>query len=122
MKSIKGINKTYKIDQSDCFWNMICRTEDYIRKLAPDDIQNNRGVYIFWNWEDQPIRVGKAVKARNRILSYQTNAINYYVFSRMEQEIAYVSVIYTNDELESRKLELELLKRHRPKYNYQDIE
>ena len=121
MKQIKGIKNTYNISQNDCYWNMLCRLDQYVKKLDNDDIQNKRGVYIFWNWDNKPIRIGKAVKLRNRLLSYYTGQSNYYVFENMQNEISFVSVIYTNNEQESVTLELDLLKTHKPKYNYQNI-
>ena len=121
MKKIKGSKKTYNISQNDCYWNMLCRLDSNIKKLAIDDIQNKRGVYIFWNWDDKPIRIGKAVKVRNRLLSYYTGQQNNYVFENMQSEISFVSVVYTNSEQESTDVELDLLKENKPKYNYHNI-
>ena len=121
MRKIKGSKKTYNISQNDCYWNMLCRLDENIVKLAIDDIQNKRGVYIFWNWDDKPIRIGKAVKVRNRLLSYYTGQQNNYVFENMQSEISFVSVVYTNSEQESTDVELDLLKENKPKYNYHNI-
>lgn len=117
MKQINGRTKTYTISQSDCFQNIICRLGSRLPRLNPDDIQNKRGVYIFWDWQDNLIRIGKAVKARNRILSYYTSPRCRNLFDQMENDIAYVSVIYTADEMESIITELDLLQEHKPKYN-----
>lgn len=118
MMHIDGIRKRYEISQSDCFWNMVCRLDDNIKKLNHDDIKNSFGVYIFWDWEDNPIRIGKAQKVRNRILSYYTNHMNNYIFESMENELSFVSVIYTKSEMQNIRIESDLLKKHRPKYNF----
>ena len=122
MIKIKGSKKTYTLSQNDCYFNMLCRLDDNIKKLGNDDIQNKRGVYIFWDWNDKPIRIGKAVKVRNRLLQYYTSPnSNYYVFDNMQTEISFVSVIYTDSEQESTQVELDLLKKNKPKYNYHNI-
>ena len=95
MNYIEGATKKYTISQSDCFRNMLCQVETHVQSLEPDDIQNRGGVYIFWDWSDTPIRIGKARKLRNRIISYDTNHRNYYVYKKMYPHIQYVSVIYT---------------------------
>jgi len=118
MKKIKGETKSYKINQNDCYWNMLCRLEEEKRTiLNNDDIQNKRGVYIFFDWNDKPLRIGKAVKLRQRLLSYCTQPNNYYIFEKFHQQISYVSVIYTNSEKESVFIELDLLEKQKPKYN-----
>ena len=118
MRKIKGETKTYKINQNDCYWSMICRLEEEKRTvLNDDDIQNKRGVYIFFDCNDKPLRIGKAVKLRNRLLGYYTQLNNYYTFKKFQQDIFYVSVIYTNSEKESVFVELDLLEKHKPKYN-----
>ena len=121
MKNIKGITKDYNISQNDCYWNMLCRLDDNIKKLDIDDIKNKRGVYIFFDWNDKPLRIGKAVKVRNRLISYATQPQNYYVFELFHQEIAFVSVIYTQSEKESTMIELDLLEYHKPKHNTHNI-
>ena len=118
MNVIEGTDKAYSISQSDCYYTMLWRVENNESRLDIDDIQNNRGVYIFWNWDDKPIRIGKAVKVRNRLLSYANNTSNWNVFDKMQDDgIQYVSVIYTDNETESAVIELDLLAKHRPKHN-----
>lgn len=121
MRKIKGYKETHQISQNDCYWNMLCRLDDNVNKLNSDDIQNKRGVYIFWDWLDKPIRIGKAVKVRNRLLSYYTSQKNSYVFDLMQKDISFISVIYTKDETESTTIELDLLKENKPKFNYHNI-
>jgi len=121
MKQIKGNKKTYDISQNDCYWSMLSRLDDNIVKLYIDDIQNKRGVYIFWDWDNKPIRIGKAVKVRNRLISYYTNLKNNYVFEIMQSQISFVSVIYTNSDKENAYIEIDLIKKNKPKYNVQHI-
>ena len=118
---IQGINKTYNIDVSEDIWNMVIMAQDYKKILDPSDIQNTYGVYIWFDADDKPIRIGKAVKLRNRILGYATSQYNDYVWAKMYNEVSFVSVIYTTGEKENRAIEYDLLQKHRPKYNVHDI-
>ena len=117
--TIRGTDKTYHISQNDCYYAMLTRIGS---KLSPDDIQNNRGVYIFWDWDNKPIRIGKAKKIRNRLISYANSPSNYSIFDKMQDSgIQYVSAIYTENETESCAIELDLLTRHKPEYNTVNI-
>ena len=118
MKYIQGSTETHEISQNDCYWNMLCRLDNNIQKLEADDIQNVRAVYIFFGWDDKPLRIGKAVKARNRILSYYTNQLNYAIFDQFQDQISFVSVIYCKNEADATNLELDLIKKHKPAYNF----
>jgi hypothetical protein len=120
MESIKGLNKTYKISNSDCFWAMLTRLGSR-NILNDDDIKNYHGVYVFWNWQNKPIRIGKAVKLRNRILRYYTDLRSQTLMDSMESEIALISVIYTNNEYESTIIELDLIAKHKPIFNYRSL-
>lgn len=118
MKSIKGCRKLYEINQNDCFFAMVSRLEESGKTvLRDDDIRNDRGVYIFWSWDNKPVRIGKAVKLRNRILSYDRQPSNYYIYKNMCKDIQFVSVLYTRSEKESLLIELDLIKKHNPLYN-----
>ncbi len=117
MKAIRGYKRLYDINISECYWSLLCRMEEKPTVLNDDEIKNLHGVYIFWGWENKPIRIGKAVKVRNRLISYCTNHTNSYVFNDMEHDIAYVSVIYTFNQKESQSIEIDLIRRHKPKHN-----
>ena len=122
MKKIKGKNNSYIINQLDCYWSLLCEFEERkgISKLDNIQIQNKRAVYIFFNWDDIPIRIGKSVQVRNRLLSYANNPRNWKVFDRMQDDIQCVGVIYTRDEMESLGVELDLLQLYNPIYNYRE--
>lgn len=117
MKFIKGNKKTYKIDQNDCFWTMLCRLDEKQAVLTEEDIRHKCGVYIFWDWDDKPIRIGIGTKLRNRILSY-SYIQNWYVFEDMHPHIAFVSVIYTRTQIEAQVMEKDLIQQHKPRFNY----
>lgn len=120
---IKGFEGTYLIDRSDCYWSILSSWESKKRTiLAKDDILNKRGVYVFFDQYETPIRIGKAVQVRNRLISYYSNDNNRPLFNLMKQEISTVGVVYTQNELESVTIELDLLKKHKPKYNYKDMD
>ena len=122
MKTIKGNKKDYTLTHCDCFISMICRLDENTTKLDKSDIQNKRGVYVFFDKENKPVRIGKAVKVRNRILSYYTAInVNESLFEDLFQLTDYIGVIYTNNETESVILELELLKKYKPILNTQHV-
>ena len=114
MKELGG----YKFNHVDCFWCMVSRLDEYIDSLNDDDIQNKQGVYVFFDWDDNPIRVGKASKCRNRILQYYTSHKNEYVFDEMEKDISFVSVLYTESPKERAYIEADIISKYNPKYNY----
>lgn len=104
-------------DASDCFWSMVCRLDEYTNKLNDDDIKNKKGVYAFVDINDRVIRVGKAVKLRNRILQYYSNPGQNKLINLMRDDIFIVKVIYTNSERESMNLEYDLIKKYKPIFN-----
>jgi len=117
MRFIQGKTKKYNIDLSECFWDMLVMKENNIAKVPDDCIKNTNGVYIFYDWNGTPLRIGKAVKLRNRILSYNIDFNSCKVLENIQDDLAYVSVIYTNSGKESSFLELDLLETIKPKYN-----
>ena len=117
MRFIQGKTKKYNIDLSECFWDMLVLKESNITKVPNDCIKNDNGVYIFYDWNGTPLRIGKAVTLRNRILSYNRDFNSYKVLQAMQDELAYVSVIYTKSGKDSSFLELDLLEVINPKYN-----
>ena len=67
------------------------------------------------------IYVGKAKKLKNRVNSYFTGAHNYKT-TKLVSEIADFDFIVTASEKEALVLEINLIKKHRPKYNIQFID
>ena len=118
MQNIKGLKGRHVINHSDCFWSLLCESKKHINKLNKNQIQNKRGVYIFFDWNDVPIRIGKALNVRNRLLSYANNPVNYDLFNKMKDDIQFVGIIYTIDENDSMFVELDLLNQYNPIYNY----
>lgn len=101
-------------DANECFWNMLC-LKGNMRSIPEDCIKNTHGVYVFFDWNDRPIRIGKAVKARNRIMQYASDKN----FSEWSIDIQFVSVFYTNGIRESSDLELKLIQEYQPCNNVQ---
>jgi DNA polymerase-3 subunit epsilon len=120
MKTIQGRNRVYDISQSDCFWSLISRSEKN-NKIQNDDIKNIHGVYIFWDWDNKPLRIGKSKNVRNRILSYYSSIRNPKWLFEMLDYIQFVSVIYTYTESESREVEIDLIPKYKPPFNKQDV-
>lgn len=122
MQNIKGKTGRYVINQADCYWSLLCECEDGVgrNRLKSSQIQNKRAVYIFFDWNDKPIRIGKSVQVRNRLLSYANRPQDYDLFEKMQDDIQFVGVIYTNDELESLSIELDLLQQYKPIHNHRE--
>jgi excinuclease ABC subunit C len=76
------------------------------------------GCYIFHNAEGTIIYIGKAINLKNRVRSY-FHADNSHddKTRRLAREIADIEWIIVGSELEALILEMNLIKKHRPKYN-----
>jgi len=76
------------------------------------------GCYIYRNAEGTIIYVGKAINIKNRVRSY-FHADNSHdnKTRRLVREIADIEWIVVGSELEALILEMNLIKKHRPKYN-----
>jgi excinuclease ABC subunit C len=76
------------------------------------------GVYIMRNAEETIIYVGKAINLRNRVRSYfHADASHDAKTRRLVRDIANIEWIVVGSELEALILEMNLIKKHRPKYN-----
>lgn len=119
MFSVEIDGKTLNHDSSECPFVMI-EAMGSLRRVPCGSIQNKKGVYIFYNHEGVPIRIGKASILRNRILSYFTNSYGaaQVVAEGLYEEMCQVSVIYTDD---NSALESDLLIKYKPKWNTQGI-
>jgi excinuclease UvrABC nuclease subunit len=106
----------HSFDAVDCFWAMCARAESRCAKLEQDDIQNAPGVYFFMSWDNWPIRIGKAVKLRNRIISYWSPANENISSKFWENDLAYVGVFYTG-KYECEELERNSIIWYQPKLN-----
>ncbi len=76
------------------------------------------GVYIMKNAEATIIYVGKAINIRNRVRSYfHADASHDAKTRRLVRDIVDLEWIVVGSELEALILEMNLIKKHRPKYN-----
>lgn len=76
------------------------------------------GCYIYHNAEGTIIYVGKAISLKNRVRSYfHADSSHDAKTRRLVREIADIDWIVVGSELEALILEMNLIKKHRPKYN-----
>ncbi len=76
------------------------------------------GCYLYRNVEGTIIYVGKAISLRNRVRSYfHADSSHDSKTRRLVREIADIEWIVVGSELEALILEMNLIKKHRPKYN-----
>jgi len=76
------------------------------------------GCYIMKNAEGTIIYVGKAISLKNRVRSYfHADSSHDHKTRRLAREIAHIEWILVGSELEALILEMNLIKKHRPKYN-----
>ena len=76
------------------------------------------GCYLMKNAEGTIIYVGKAISLKNRVRSYfHADAGHDQKTRRLVREIAHIEWILVGSELEALILEMNLIKKHRPKYN-----
>ncbi len=76
------------------------------------------GCYLMKNSEDKIIYVGKAINLRNRVRSYfHSDSGHDAKTRRLVKNIHTLEWIVVGSELEALILEMNLIKRHRPKYN-----
>ncbi|GIK10001.1 MAG: UvrABC system protein C [Anaerolineaceae bacterium] len=76
------------------------------------------GCYLMKNAEGTIIYVGKAINLKNRVRSYfHADSSHDSKTRRLVRQIADIEWIVVGSELEALILEMNLIKRHRPKYN-----
>ncbi|MBC7879366.1 MAG: excinuclease ABC subunit UvrC [Anaerolineales bacterium] len=76
------------------------------------------GCYIYRNTEGTIIYVGKAISLKNRVRSYFHSDTSHDAKTRrLVREIVDIEWIVVGSELEALILEMNLIKKHRPKYN-----
>ena len=81
-------------------------------------IPNKPGCYLMKDKESRVIYVGKAVSLRSRVRSYFHEAANHSrKTAEMVLKIEDIEWIVVSSELEALILEMNLIKRYRPKYN-----
>ena len=87
-------------------------------KAILDTIPSKTGVYLMKSDEGKVIYVGKAVNLRSRVRSYfQKSAQNDRKRAHLALSIQDIEWIVVDSELESLILEMNLIKKHRPRFN-----
>jgi excinuclease ABC subunit C len=83
-----------------------------------DTLPSKPGCYLMKNAEGTIIYVGKAISLKNRVRSYfHADSGHDHKTRRLVREIAQIEWILVGSELEALILEMNLIKKHRPKYN-----
>src|SRR5512141_3696 len=78
----------------------------------------NPGCYLMKNAAGQIIYVGKAINLKNRVRSYfHADSGHDAKTRRLVRDITHLEWIVVGSELEALILEMNLIKKHRPKYN-----
>lgn len=85
-------------------------------KLKLSVLPTEPGCYLMKNEYSEIIYVGKAKNLRNRVKSYFTGAHDEKTM-RLVKEITDFDFIVTSTEVESLLLELNMIKKHQPRYN-----
>jgi excinuclease ABC subunit C len=83
-----------------------------------DTLPTKPGCYLMKNADGKIIYVGKAINLRNRVRSYfHSDSSHDNKTRRLVREIADIEWIVVGSELEALILEMNLIKRHRPRFN-----
>jgi len=82
-----------------------------------DALPTKPGCYLFKDGGGKIIYVGKAVHLRNRVRSYFHDTVDSPKTRELVKHIADLDFIVVGSELEALILEMNLIKKHRPKYN-----
>ncbi|RME44687.1 MAG: excinuclease ABC subunit UvrC [Chloroflexi bacterium] len=93
------------------------KVPDNIRDLL-DNLPAKPGVYLFQDDSGRVLYVGKALNLRARVRSYfHKSAGQNPKIHHMMPHVTNIDFIVTESELEALILEMNLIKRHRPRYN-----
>jgi excinuclease ABC subunit C len=82
-----------------------------------DTLPTKAGVYIMKDGRGAVIYVGKAINLRSRVRSYFQNSVDHPKTVRLAASVEDIDFVITGSELEALILEMNLIKRYRPKYN-----
>ena len=92
-------------------------TNQHLQQIL-DTLPDRPGCYIYKNASGEIIYVGKAISLKNRVRSYFHNSHQDDAKTRqLVRNIAHIEWILVGSELEALILEMNLIKKHRPKYN-----
>ena len=114
----------YYLSPFDNGGNIICAVK-YIPMEILENIQSilatlptKPGCYLMKNANGKIIYIGKAINLKNRVRSYfHADSSHDNKTRRLVREIANIEWIIVGSELEALILEMNLIKKHRPKYN-----
>ena len=96
---------------------VLMELSDHLRGIL-NTLPAKPGCYLMKNVEGRIVYVGKAISLKNRVRSYfQTDSSQDQKTQRLVREIADLEWILVGSELEALILEMNLIKKHRPKYN-----
>jgi len=82
-----------------------------------DTLPTRPGCYLYKNSNGEIIYVGKAINLRNRVRSYFHGSDHDFKTRQLVKNIAHIDWIVVDSELEALILEMNLIKKHRPRYN-----
>jgi excinuclease ABC subunit C len=82
-----------------------------------DTLPTKPGCYLFKDSGGKIIYVGKAINLRSRVRSYFHESVDSRKTQRLVETVADLETIIVGSELEALILEMNLIKKHRPKYN-----
>jgi excinuclease ABC subunit C len=82
-----------------------------------ETLPNRPGCYIYKNSGGEIIYVGKAINLRNRVRSYFHDGQQDFKTRQLVKHITHIDWIVVESELEALILEMNLIKRHRPRFN-----
>ncbi len=92
-------------------------TSEHLQGIL-DTLPSKPGCYLMRDSQGTIIYVGKAINLKNRVRSYfHSDAGHDHKTRRLVREIAGIEWILVGSELEALILEMNLIKKHRPKYN-----
>ena len=89
---------------------------DHLKGIL-DTLPTKTGCYLMKNRDGKVIYVGKAVNLRARVRSYFHNNQEHPRTRQLVKNIADIEWIVVGSELEALILEMNLIKKHRPRYN-----
>ncbi len=89
---------------------------DHLRAKL-DTLPTKPGCYLYHDSSGRIIYVGKAINLRNRVRSYFHESVDSAKTRELVRHIADLEYIIVGSELEALILEMNLIKKHRPKYN-----
>lgn len=95
-------------------WYLVSYLQKFKNKL--EHLPTGPGCYLMYDKDQNIIYIGKAKNLKLRVKSYFQGGHNYKT-QLLVSEIVDFSVIQTKSELEALILELNLIKKHLPKYN-----